>query len=159
MWHGTCQQRPTPSDEEGDDFECCGVDPAHQHANCMAMHVSPSDPFYSRFGRTCMEFKRSIAGQRPHCALGPRVHVNTLTSAIDANFLYGSDESLARKLRSFSGGECVCVCACVIANVYNCPDSHDSPASSNIILHQQHHDTMMRRQDECASGIGSGIKG
>ena len=52
-----------------------------------------------------MEFKRSISGQRPMCALGPRVHVNTLTSAIDANFVYGSDENLARKLRSFRGGE------------------------------------------------------
>lgn len=35
---------------------------------------------------------------------GPRIHVNVLTSPIDANFLYGSTDELARNLRAFTGG-------------------------------------------------------
>lgn len=46
---------------------------------------------------------KNIFLQFPH-STGPRVHVNQLTSPIDANFVYGSDEKLARKLRSFVGG-------------------------------------------------------
>lgn len=35
---------------------------------------------------------------------GPRVHVNLLTSAIDANFVYGSDTKTANRLRAFEKG-------------------------------------------------------
>lgn len=59
-----------PTDENGDDFDCCGVEKSNQHPNCLTINLPETDSFYSRFGRTCMEFKRSIAGQRPHCALG-----------------------------------------------------------------------------------------
>ncbi|RWS20468.1 peroxidase-like protein, partial [Leptotrombidium deliense] len=86
------------------DFECCGIEPHLQHPLCMTIAIPPHDPLYGPMGKTCMEFKRSVAGQRPSCTLGPRVHINTLTSAIDANFLYGSTEELARKLRLFKGG-------------------------------------------------------
>ena len=55
-------------------------------------------------GRKCHDFKRSIAGHRPNCALGPRVHVNILTSPIDANFVYGSTRAAAERLRTFRGG-------------------------------------------------------
>lgn len=37
--------------------------------------------------------------------VGPRVQTNALTSPIDANFIYGSNEKLANKLRSFEGGK------------------------------------------------------
>ena len=91
-------------DDNEQEFDCCGVEPERQHPNCLPIDIPANDPFYGQFNRRCMEFKRSVAGQRPNCALGPRVHVNTLTSVIDANFMYGSDEKTARKLRTFRGG-------------------------------------------------------
>lgn len=67
--------------------------------------IPPNDYFYSRYGRTCMDFKRTLAGVRTCCHLGPRIQINALTHNIDANFIYGSNEKTARKLRSFKGGE------------------------------------------------------
>lgn len=51
-----------------------------------------------------MDFKRSLAGLRPNCALGPRVHINTITSTVDGNTIYGSAKNVADQLRTFSGG-------------------------------------------------------
>lgn len=45
-----------------------------------------------------------MAGVRPNCVLGPRVHQNAITSPIDANFIYGSSQALAEALRLFKGG-------------------------------------------------------
>jgi len=42
---------------------------------------------------------------KSYTKIGPRVHVNTLTSPIDANFVYGSTEAVALRLRSFKGGQ------------------------------------------------------
>ncbi|RWS11661.1 peroxidase-like protein [Dinothrombium tinctorium] len=93
-----------PRNELDHDFDCCSMKPHLRHPLCMTMEIPTQDPFFSHYERTCMDFKRSVAGQRPNCALGPRVHVNTLTSAIDANFLYGSTDELAKRLRLFKGG-------------------------------------------------------
>ncbi|XP_064480134.1 chorion peroxidase-like [Ornithodoros turicata] len=93
-----------PRDERDLDFTCCGIPKKYQHPLCMTIEVPDNDPFYGQYGRTCIEFKRSLAGQRPGCALGPRTHINILTHSIDANFIYGSSDALARKLRMFQGG-------------------------------------------------------
>lgn len=58
------------TDSQGDDFNCCGVEASQLHPNCLPIDIPRDDYFFSRFGRTCMEFKRSLSGQRPHCALG-----------------------------------------------------------------------------------------
>lgn len=83
------------------DFNCC----KRQHPNCKPIRIPDKDPFYSRFKQKCMDFKRSLAGLRPNCALGPRVHINTITSTIDANTIYGSTKAVADQLRTFSGGQ------------------------------------------------------
>lgn len=71
----------------------------------MPFTIPPNDQIYGHRGKKCHDFKRSIAGHRPNCALGSRVHVNVLTSMIDANFVYGSSEAVALKLRSFQNGK------------------------------------------------------
>lgn len=63
-----------------------------------------NDPFYSKFNVRCLEFRRSLAGLRPNCVLGPRVHQNAITSPIDSNFVYGSSRTEADSLRLFRGG-------------------------------------------------------
>lgn len=83
------------------DFNCC----KRQHPNCKPIQIPENDHFYSQFNQRCMDFKRSLAGLRPNCALGPRVHQNTITSTIDANTIYGSTKSVADALRTFSKGQ------------------------------------------------------
>ncbi|CAG2107788.1 unnamed protein product [Medioppia subpectinata] len=75
-----------------------------RHPLCMPFEIPENDPVYGPVGKRCHDFKRSVAGHRPNCALGPRVHVNTLTAPIDANFVYGSTEAVALRLRAFKGG-------------------------------------------------------
>ncbi|KAG9509281.1 Chorion peroxidase, partial [Fragariocoptes setiger] len=72
---------------------------------CLPIQVPEDDPFYSQFQVRCLEFRRSLAGVRPNCVLGPRAHINALTANIDANFVYGSSKSIADSLRSFHKGQ------------------------------------------------------
>ncbi|XP_022258622.1 chorion peroxidase-like, partial [Limulus polyphemus] len=58
-----------PRDENDLDFVCCGIPKEQQHPNCMTIDIPPEDPFFSRYGQSCMEFKRALAGHRPGCAL------------------------------------------------------------------------------------------
>lgn len=84
-------------------IKCCGPDEP-KHKLCLPIQVPPSDPFYTKFDVKCLEFRRSLAGVRPNCVLGPRVHQNAITSPIDANFIYGSSKAQADGLRAFRGG-------------------------------------------------------
>ncbi|XP_013779764.1 peroxidasin homolog [Limulus polyphemus] len=102
--HDMTLAAPPRVDENDLDFVCCGIPKEQQHPNCMTIDIPPADPFYTHYGQTCMEFKRVLAGHRPGCTLGPRVHINLLTQALDANFLYGSTEKLAKELRLGRGG-------------------------------------------------------
>ncbi|XP_054720613.1 LOW QUALITY PROTEIN: chorion peroxidase-like [Uloborus diversus] len=88
-----------PRDENEIEIACCKVPPALRHKYCMPLQIPANDPFYSKYDVTCMDFKRTMAGHLPGCALGPRVHINLQTASIDANFLYGSTDELATKLR------------------------------------------------------------
>lgn len=93
----------------------------------MPIPVPQNDPLYSKFNVKCLKFDRSLAAIRPKCLLGElyitcrlsefckhnpnpnytglRAQINTVTSPVDASFVYGSTESLANKLRKFSGGK------------------------------------------------------
>ncbi|XP_022249462.1 peroxidase-like isoform X2 [Limulus polyphemus] len=93
-----------PRDEHDLDFDCCESYNNHQHPSCMTIDIPHDDPFYSQYGQRCMDFKRLEAGQRPGCTLGPRAHINLDSSPIDGNFVYGSTEEVARKLRLGKGG-------------------------------------------------------
>uniref|UniRef100_A0A8D8QM30 Peroxidasin homolog n=1 Tax=Cacopsylla melanoneura TaxID=428564 RepID=A0A8D8QM30_9HEMI len=83
------------------DIQCClGA----EHPNCMPLQVPFNDPFYKHHNQHCINFLRSLAGVRENCKLGSRVQTNSLTSYIDANFVYGSSPALAAKLREHRGG-------------------------------------------------------
>lgn len=71
----------------------------------MPIAIGPDDPVYSNYRVRCHEFKRSLAGLRPGCTLGPRTQINTITSFIDASFVYGSSRSATGSLRASSGGQ------------------------------------------------------
>lgn len=70
---------------------------------CMPIAIGPMDPVYGPFGQRCHDFKRSIAGLRPGCSLGPRTQLNLVTSFVDGSFVYGSTRSQANSLRSPNG--------------------------------------------------------
>ena len=46
----------------------------------------------------------NIIRPRPDCGLGPREQFNEVSSTIDANTVYGSEEKLQSSLRTHSGG-------------------------------------------------------
>lgn len=53
------------------DIKCCGNQTSQaRHKLCLPISVPEDDPFYSRFGVKCLEFRRSLAGLRPNCVLG-----------------------------------------------------------------------------------------
>ncbi|RWS06153.1 Peroxidase-like protein [Dinothrombium tinctorium] len=68
--------------------------------NCFAIPIRNDDPFYSRFGRTCMGFVRSAPCLT--CNV-PRQQINQLTSFIDASNVYGNMANETIPLRRMDG--------------------------------------------------------
>ncbi|XP_022239816.1 peroxidase-like [Limulus polyphemus] len=91
-------------DERKMDIECCKYPPEHRHPNCLVIDIPHDDPFYKFFNRQCMDFARILPGVRPGCTLGPRSHINKISSYIDGNFIYGSNHKVASRLREYRGG-------------------------------------------------------
>lgn len=60
---------------------------------------------YSKFNVKCLKFDRALAAIRPKCLLGLRAQINTITSPVDASFVYGSTKSHANRLRAHSDGK------------------------------------------------------
>ncbi|XP_068081797.1 peroxidase isoform X2 [Anabrus simplex] len=85
------------------DPDCCRPQ-GRRHPNCLAVELPPDDRFYRQHKQSCMNLLRSLAGVRDDCRLGPRVQMNSVTSFIDASFVYGSDARTADSLRLLRGG-------------------------------------------------------
>ncbi|XP_043244328.1 peroxidase-like isoform X3 [Amphibalanus amphitrite] len=90
-------------------IECCteeGKDlpVSLRHPQCFPIPVSEFDPFYRQFGRTCLNFVRSLPAPRPDCNFGYAEQMNALTHYMDASMIYGSDDEQSRGLRAFRGG-------------------------------------------------------
>lgn len=55
-------------------IECCNdqgfVDPSLSHPACFPIEIPADDPFFSRFGRRCMNFVRSMPTQNENCTFG-----------------------------------------------------------------------------------------
>lgn len=86
----------------GEAPDCC---PQYLKGPCMPIPVPPMDPLYSKHNVKCLKFDRSLAAMRPKCLLGLRAQINTVTSPVDASFVYGSSKSQAARLRSFQDGK------------------------------------------------------
>jgi hypothetical protein len=80
------------------------VSPDRRHPACWPIDIPSNDPFYSLFGRRCLEFVRSATGLKDKCKLGSRSTFNTVTSFLDASFVYGTNKETANKLRTFRAG-------------------------------------------------------
>lgn len=107
-------QASTARDSTGHERNCCAAPTSRARgrgapapddtqlylSNCMPILMEPDDPVYGPFGVRCHEFKRSLAGLRPGCSLGPRTQINTITSYLDGSFVYGSSASASRSLRA-----------------------------------------------------------
>lgn len=91
-------------DHERQDIECCKYAVQDRHPNCMPIDIPANDPFYKFFNRRCLDFARLLPGLKPGCSLGPRGQQNTLSSFVDAGFVYGSTQDVASRLRAFQGG-------------------------------------------------------
>ncbi|XP_042875863.1 peroxidase-like [Penaeus japonicus] len=81
--------------------KCCE---GETHPACFPIHVPDKDPFYSLFRQNCISVVRSLAGVRYGCKFGPRSQINTITSYIDGNWVYGSNEETANRIRLHRGG-------------------------------------------------------
>ncbi|XP_063858691.1 LOW QUALITY PROTEIN: peroxidase-like [Scylla paramamosain] len=75
-----------------------------RHPDCLPIVIPSTDPFYSQWNHTCMEFVRSSPAPRPNCALGPRDQINQVTSFLDASTVYGSDDQEMAQLRLWEDG-------------------------------------------------------
>ncbi|XP_050717062.1 peroxidase-like isoform X2 [Eriocheir sinensis] len=75
-----------------------------RHPDCLPIVIPSTDPFYSQWNHTCMEFVRSSPAPRPNCALGPRDQINQVTSFLDASNVYGSDDQEMATLRLWEDG-------------------------------------------------------
>lgn len=88
----------------GGELECCGKPFVERHPNCLPIEIPKDDPFFKYFKRTCMEFNRVLPSLKPGCPLGPRSPANTISAFIDCNFVYGSTQEVATRLRELKGG-------------------------------------------------------
>eukprot|EP00095_Tigriopus_kingsejongensis_P007792 maker-scaffold370_size193435-snap-gene-0.40 protein:Tk07792 transcript:maker-scaffold370_size193435-snap-gene-0.40-mRNA-1 annotation:"hypothetical protein DAPPUDRAFT_320790" len=75
------------------------------HEECRPIEVPTTDPFFSQFNVTCMEFVRSLAAPKRDCSLGPRDQMNQVTSFIDASNVYGSTQEEQDRLRLLRNGK------------------------------------------------------
>lgn len=88
----------------GHQAPCCGRSNSTRSSVCLPIEIPEGDPVYGQYGIRCHEFKRSLAGLRPGCSLGPRTQFNLVSSFVDASFVYGSSRSASLSLRRNSRG-------------------------------------------------------
>ncbi|CAG0898518.1 unnamed protein product [Darwinula stevensoni] len=94
-------------DQGSEGISCCqngNVINPPPHPECFPIQISPQDPFYGPLQQRCMNFVRSLPAPRPDCSFGPREQMNQITSWLDGNSVYGSDDDAAKKLRAFQDG-------------------------------------------------------
>ncbi|KAG0729227.1 Chorion peroxidase [Chionoecetes opilio] len=97
---------PFPSLENGEGIDCCSRHGGEElHPRCAPIDVS-GDPFYAQFGRSCMNFVRSMLAIGPGeaCTFGFAEQLNQLTHWIDGSTVYGNNEDEAKALKASKTG-------------------------------------------------------
>ncbi|CAH1406028.1 unnamed protein product [Nezara viridula] len=84
--------------------ECCRRPPHLKNPYCMEIEIPEDDYYYQKYGQKCQDFVRGFPAVRPGCRLGSRTPFNKLTAVLDANTVYGVDETFGRHLRAGYGG-------------------------------------------------------
>ena len=95
---------PLTRGEFGNELECCGAEEHERHPACLPIEVPKDDPFFKFFKRTCMEFTRIMPSLKHGCPLGPRNPANQISAFLDGNYIYGSNQEVANRLRAKKGG-------------------------------------------------------
>lgn len=72
------------------------------HPQCFPIELAPNDYQAVNHKKTCINFVRSAAC--PLCSLGPREHLNTVTSFLDLSVTYGSSKKEQDALRLHKNG-------------------------------------------------------
>lgn len=89
-------------------IDCCKQAPGYKgvpsklHPQCFPVELDSNDYQAKNFGKFCMSFVRSAPC--PLCSLGPREHINTVTSFLDLSVTYGSSQEEQNNLRTFHQG-------------------------------------------------------
>ncbi|XP_054713172.1 peroxidase-like [Uloborus diversus] len=78
-------------------IDCCSQGP-HISDMCYSFPVPPNDPFYPKFGVSCINQVRSMPCHQ--CSSTKRIHWNQNTAYHDLSLVYSSNEDEALKLRS-----------------------------------------------------------
>lgn len=66
---------------------------------CYPIKIPKNDPTWSRKGRSCMEFTRTMPSPTLDCRRGVREQMNDITHWLDASNIYGSTKQEAQQLR------------------------------------------------------------
>ena len=92
------------SPEVDPETPCCrlGRRANDAHPFCFPIVARPADPVYSRCRKTCIEFVRSVPAWQDRQKVVTQL--NTRTSYIDADMLYGVSERWMDSLREHQGG-------------------------------------------------------
>ncbi|KAI9554243.1 hypothetical protein GHT06_019515 [Daphnia sinensis] len=102
---------PEMTNEDGTPVTCCSEDGKHlenedrSHGKCLPIDVPTNDPFFAKFGRTCIQFVRASLACRTDHQLGHATQLNDNTHFIDLSLVYGSNDKLASELRTRVNGE------------------------------------------------------
>ncbi|XP_060841527.1 peroxidase-like [Rhopalosiphum padi] len=119
-------------DTNGED--CCvhKNKPSVSRACEATIEIPIDDPIYSKYNTTCMRFTRAMTSYNYSCPLQPLTFIDDVSHFIDGSQIYGSNDDVVSKLRSFTGGALISV---LDNNQEFCPRSSFKSSDTNKYLY------------------------